>query len=68
VVAAVAVAAVSDKLYVGPGCPDVLVHPADVPLTQAIKSVTRWGSGSKELVAAMNTERTFHDRLRGSDR
>ena len=29
------------------------VHPVDVPFTQAIKSVSQWGSGSKELVAAM---------------
>jgi uncharacterized membrane protein len=29
------------------------VHPVDVPFTQAIKSLSRWGSGSKELVAAM---------------
>ena len=29
------------------------VHPLDVPFTQAIQSVSRWGSGSKELVAAM---------------
>ena len=29
------------------------VHPLDVPFTQAIKSVSRWGSGSKDLVAAM---------------
>ena len=29
------------------------VHPIDVPFTQAIKSVSRWGSGSKDLVAAM---------------
>lgn len=29
------------------------VHIVDVPLTQAIKSVTRWGAGSKELVAAI---------------
>lgn len=29
------------------------VHPLDVPFTEAIKSVSRWGSGSKELVAAM---------------
>jgi len=34
------------------------VHPLDVPFTQAIKSVSRWGQGSKELVAAM----TAHDR------
>lgn len=29
------------------------VHPLDVPFAQAIKTVSRWGSGSKELVAAM---------------
>jgi uncharacterized membrane protein len=29
------------------------VHPLDVPFTQAIKSVSQWGSGSKDLVAAM---------------
>jgi uncharacterized membrane protein len=32
------------------------VHPLDVPFTQAIKSVSRWGAGAKELVAAMNTK------------
>jgi uncharacterized membrane protein len=35
------------------------VHPLDVPFTQAVKSVSRWGSGSKELVAAMRTEKTL---------
>jgi uncharacterized membrane protein len=29
------------------------VHPLDVPFTQAIRSVSRWGMGSKDLVAAM---------------
>jgi uncharacterized membrane protein len=29
------------------------VHLLDIPFTQAIKSVSRWGSGSKDLVAAM---------------
>ena len=29
------------------------VHVVDVPFTQAIRSVSRWGSGSKDLVAAM---------------
>ncbi len=29
------------------------VHPLDVPFTQAITSISRWGSGSKDLVAAM---------------
>jgi uncharacterized membrane protein len=35
------------------------VHPLDVPFTQAIKSLSRWGSGSRELVAAMKTENTL---------
>jgi len=29
------------------------VHVVDVPFTQAIRSVSRWGAGSKDLVAAM---------------
>lgn len=29
------------------------VHALDVPFTQAITSISRWGSGSKDLVAAM---------------
>ena len=29
------------------------VHPLNVPFTQAVKSISRWGSGSKDLVAAM---------------
>ena len=29
------------------------VHALDVPFTQAISSISRWGSGTKELVAAM---------------
>jgi uncharacterized membrane protein len=29
------------------------VHPIDIPFSQAIRTVSRWGSGSKELVAAM---------------
>jgi uncharacterized membrane protein len=32
------------------------VHPLDIPFTQAVQSVSRWGSGSKELVAAMETK------------
>src|SRR4029079_6268261 len=35
------------------------VHPLDVPLTKALQSVSRWGSGSKELVAPMETENTL---------
>jgi uncharacterized membrane protein len=30
------------------------VHLLDVPFTQAIKSISRWGSGSKELIASMH--------------
>jgi uncharacterized membrane protein len=33
------------------------VHPVNVPFTQAIKVITRWGSGSRELVAAMRESR-----------
>lgn len=33
------------------------VHPIDVPFTDAIKSLSRWGSGSKELVAAMKKQK-----------
>jgi uncharacterized membrane protein len=33
------------------------VHPLDVPFTQAIKSLSRWGSGSKELVIAMESQK-----------
>ncbi|MNZ63714.1 hypothetical protein D3C78_818680 [compost metagenome] len=29
------------------------VHPVDVPFTEALKTVSRWGSGAKELVATM---------------
>jgi uncharacterized membrane protein len=32
------------------------VHILDVPFTQAIKAISRWGAGSKELVAAMRSE------------
>ena len=35
------------------------VHPLDVPFTQALQSISRWGSGSKELVEAMKTENTL---------
>ncbi len=31
------------------------VHALDVPFTQAIRSVSRWGSGTKDLVAAMRS-------------
>jgi uncharacterized membrane protein len=31
------------------------VHPLDIAFTQAMKAVTRWGSGCKDLVAAMDS-------------
>jgi uncharacterized membrane protein len=33
------------------------VHPVDVPFTDAVKVVSRWGSGAKDLVAAMEKTR-----------
>ena len=32
---------------------DKRVHPVEVPFTQALQVISRWGSGAKELVAAM---------------
>ena len=32
------------------------VHPLNIPFTSAIQVVSKWGSGSKALVAAMKTE------------
>ena len=32
------------------------VHPLDVAFTQAVQAVSRWGSGTKDLVAAMKPE------------
>lgn len=33
------------------------VHVVDVPFTQAVRSISRWGSGSEKLVAAMRKDR-----------
>jgi uncharacterized membrane protein len=35
------------------------VHPLDVPFTQALNTVSRWGSGAKDLVAAMEKPYTL---------
>jgi len=35
------------------------VHPVDVPFTQALQVISRWGSGAKDLVAAMEKEAIF---------
>jgi uncharacterized membrane protein len=32
------------------------VHILDVPFTQAVRSISRWGSGSRDLVAAMRKD------------
>jgi uncharacterized membrane protein len=37
------------------------VHPLDVPFTQALNTVSRWGSGAKELVAAMEKAKAMPD-------
>ena len=34
------------------------VHPLDVPLSQAIKAVSHWGVGTRDLVAAMERKET----------
>jgi uncharacterized membrane protein len=31
------------------------VYPVDVPFTQAVRSISRWGAGTADLVAAMRT-------------
>jgi uncharacterized membrane protein len=37
------------------------VHPLSIPFTQAVRAVSRWGSGSGDLIAAMETKEN-HDR------
>lgn len=32
------------------------VHPLNAPFTASIKAISRWGSGTKDLVAAMETQ------------
>jgi uncharacterized membrane protein len=36
------------------------VHPIDVPLTQALRVVARWGSGAKDLLAAAEDNLASH--------
>jgi uncharacterized membrane protein len=40
------------------------VHPLNVPLKKMVKTITRWGSGSKELVDAMQPYRSAIDAAR----
>ena len=50
------------------------VHILEIPFTQAVRSISRWGSGSKDLVAAMRVtgrrtgEPSRHDRVNPSIR
>jgi uncharacterized membrane protein len=37
------------------------LHPLDVPFTEALKVVSRWGSGAKELVEAMERSAAVHE-------
>lgn len=37
------------------------VHPLDVPFTEAIRSVSRWGAGARELVVAMERKELAPD-------
>jgi uncharacterized membrane protein len=40
------------------------VHPLDVPFTVAIKSISRWGAGCRDLVGTLSPSReTAHSRL-----
>jgi uncharacterized membrane protein len=41
------------------------VHLVDIPFTEAIKSVSRWGSGSKDLVAAIRKQEPSSRRYAG---
>jgi len=34
------------------------VHPLDIPFTQAIKALSQWGSGCKDFIASMNSEKS----------
>lgn len=34
------------------------VHPVNIPFTQALRTVSEWGSGSKDMVAAMEEEQS----------
>ena len=38
------------------------VHPVDVPFTDALRVISRWGSGAKDLVAAMERQESVAPR------
>jgi uncharacterized membrane protein len=43
------------------------VHPLDVPFTQALQVISKWGSGAKDLVAAMEREGKLIDMMGHAD-
>ena len=42
------------------------VHPLDVPFTDALRAISKWGSGSRELVAAMDNKNRASSLTRAS--
>jgi uncharacterized membrane protein len=42
------------------------VHPLDVPFTAALRTISKWGSGSRELVAMMDNEKKASSFTRAS--
>jgi uncharacterized membrane protein len=42
------------------------VHPLDVPFTAALKTISKWGSGCRELVATMDSEKKVSTLTRAS--
>jgi hypothetical protein len=44
------------------------VHPLDVPFTAALRTISKWGSGSRELVATMDSEKNPVNPVKDLDR
>ena len=42
------------------------VHPLDVPFTDALRAISKWGSGSREMVAMMDNEKKASSLTRAS--
>ena len=42
------------------------VHPLDVPFTDALRTISKWGSGSRELLATMDNEKKISSVTRAS--
>lgn len=43
--------------------PSERVHPIDVPVTAMMKCISKWGSGSAELLAALNKTNTIRTKI-----